>query len=567
MSVLDKPQLAGLAISKGYRRTIRVLNTVSTSLMGFSSLIPERIVLAPTDIRTADPMLALEFYHGRYVLGGKLVETGGKSPFIIGSQGEAWDRELHAFEWLRHLSASTDQLSPTHARVLIGDWIDLHRKSTSPTVWNLETASRRLIAWLCNSVLITSNAEHDFYRQFMRSLGAHVRFLLREVATAADGMPRLYAYIALAYASVCLEGQANSLEHTRTRLGQVLDHQIWPDGGHISRNPASIVDTLLLLLPLKHAILASQHELPAGMMQALDRMVPALRYFRLGDGHLARFNGTGYVEQDLLAAIMRLDDVAGAPLLDAVHSGYQRMAIGEAVLLMDTGDTPKGELSTEAHAGCLSFEFSYGPECIITNCGSPRFATSREKPAWRSSAAHSTAVLNDSSSCKFEASGTFGRYLGGQVYSANLKTESARDDGSDYSAISAAHHGYVRDFGIRHQRNLILDENGQRLSGNDWFSTATKGDLRNTTKDACTLHFHLAPEIKASRTSDGSSCLLQTRSGEEWIFSAPGFDVSLEESVFFAGIAGSVPTWQIVIRARVAKTPEIQWVLQRLQNA
>src|SRR5690606_12616678 len=57
-------------------------------------------------------------------------------------------------------------------------------------------------------------------------------------------------------------------------------------------------------------------------------------------------------------------------------------------------------LSGEAGAGCLSFEFSSGPQRIVVNCGTPRVATDAVLQASRSTVAHSTASINDASSCQ-----------------------------------------------------------------------------------------------------------------------------------------------------------------------
>ena len=100
-------------------------------------------------------------------------------------------------------------------------------------------------------------------------------------------------------------------------------------------------------------------------------MMPMMRFFRHGDGTFAHFNGMGPTLPDLMATILAYDDARGAPLANAPHSGYQRVEIGEMVLLMDTGAPPPINVSQEAHAGCLSFELSHGLQRIVVNCGLP----------------------------------------------------------------------------------------------------------------------------------------------------------------------------------------------------
>ena len=66
-----------------------------------------------------------------------------------------------------------------------------------------------------------------------------------------------------------------------------------PDGGHISRNPAALVDLLLDLLPLRQCFMARDRVPPKQLSDAIDRAMPMVRFFRLGDGTMVRFNGGG----------------------------------------------------------------------------------------------------------------------------------------------------------------------------------------------------------------------------------------------------------------------------------
>ena len=114
------------------------------------------------------------------------------------------------------------------------------------------------------------------------------------------------------------------------RLIQELDRQILPDGGHISRNPGALVDLLLDLLPLRRAFAPNNIVPPPGLNNAIDRMMPMLRFFRHGDGNFALFNGMGPTPGDLVNAVLFLDDARGTPVANATHSGYQRLQAGDA---------------------------------------------------------------------------------------------------------------------------------------------------------------------------------------------------------------------------------------------
>ncbi len=211
----------------------------------------------------------------------------------------------------------------------------------------------RIISWLCQSPLILHDADLRFYRRFLRSLTRQVRYLRGTAGDARDGVPRLQARIALVYAVLCMAEQIGHLRSATRRLVNELERQILPDGGHISRNPGVIIEILLDLLPLSQAFTARNVAPPPALINAIDRMMPMLRFFRHGDGTFALFNGMGPTPPDLLATVLAYDDARGTPVANAPYSGYQRIDAGATVVLMDTGVPPPPEVSADAHAGCL----------------------------------------------------------------------------------------------------------------------------------------------------------------------------------------------------------------------
>src|SRR5262249_61121912 len=108
-----------------------------------------------------------------------------------------------------------------------------------------------------------------------------------------DGVPRLQAAIALAYAALCMAAQQRHIRSATKRLSDELTRQILPDGGHISRNPGALIELLVDLLPLRTAFTARNVVPPPALLHAIDRMMPMLRFFRHGDGNFAPFNGMG----------------------------------------------------------------------------------------------------------------------------------------------------------------------------------------------------------------------------------------------------------------------------------
>ncbi len=569
--------MAGLSIGERVKLSLllarRTLRSVAGRLRGNPfirlSFLPgkaDRLLIAPPDLRTADGTRASEIYAGRFAFAGKVIISDGRSPFEITPPSEDWAASLLGFGWLRHLRAAESGITRANARALVDEWIAV-QGSYHPVAWQPEIMARRITAWLSQAPLILHDADDQFYRRFVRSLVRQVRYLRHTAVEAREGVPRLQALLALAYAALCMAGQARHMRRTVKQLVAEIERQILPDGGHISRNPNALVELLLDFLPLRHAFQARNIAPPPQLNNAIDRMMPMMRFFRHGDGVFAHFNGMGPTLPDLMATILAHDDARGAPLANAPHSGYQRIEVGELVLLMDTGAPPPLNISQEAHAGCLSFELSQGLQRIVVNCGLP--GTNREtwRQVARATAAHSTVVFNDTSSCRFLEGGSFKRLLGTPIVSGPTDIQIAREDRSDAIILRAAHDGYANRFKVVHQRSLKLALAGNRVDGEDQFVSIDGGVIPSDLPDEFAVRFHLHPVIKANKLTDGHGAMLMLPNRDVWTFDAYEDRVEIEESVYLSGADGPRRAVQIVIYGRARKIPRVHWTLTYVASA
>ncbi len=518
----------------------------------------ERLVIAPQNLRTADPTRASEIYAGRFALAGKIVVCEGRSPFEVEPPTPEWAEALLSFNWLRHLRAAESTITRANARALVDEWISLQGGWHS-FAWRPDIVARRIISWLTQATLILHDADVRFYRRFLRCLARQTRYLRATAAVAPDGVPRLRAHIALTYAALCMTGQVGHLRGATRRLVAEIDRQVLPDGGHVSRNPGALIELLTDLLPLSQAFTARNVPPPDRLLNAIDRMMPMLRFFRHGDNTFALFNGMGPTPPDLLATILAYDDARGTPVANAVHSGYQRIEAGRSLVLMDTGRSPALTLSAEAHAGCLSFELSVKAQRIMVNCGLPATGRANWRHLARATAAHSTATVNETSSCQFLDAKLVRRLFGTLIASGPRHVQTTREEEDQAIAVRASHDGYAEQFGLIHQRTIVLSADGSRLDGEDVFLPAHGDTLPRNSADAFALRFHLHPSVRANRLTDGHGVMLTLPNNEVWTFHAPIDKVEIEESVHLAGRDGPRRTAQIVIHGNTQESLRVQW--------
>ncbi len=518
----------------------------------------DRLVIAPQDLRTADGTRASEIYAGRFAFAGKVVICDGRSPFEIAPPSDEWAAAVFGFGWLRHLRAAESGITRANARALVDEWITL-QGSFHPVAWQPDITARRIIAWLSQAPLVLHDADEQFYRRFLRSLQRQVRYLRHTAGEASEGVPRMQAHVALTYAALCMAGQARHLRTAVKSLVTEIERQILPDGGHVTRNPGALIEVLLDLLPLRQAFAACNIAPPAQLNNAIDRTMPMLRFFRHADGNFAQFNGMGPTQPDLIATILAYDDARGTPLSNAPHSGYQRVEANALTVLMETGPPPPFAMSQEAHAGCLSFELSSGLQRIVVNCGLP--ATSRDtwRQVARATAAHSTVVFNDSSSCRFLETSSFKKLIGTPIVDGPEQVSVAREERADAILLRASHDGYADRFSVVHQRALRLSADGHRLDGEDLFVPVDSDLLPDNVPDEFAVRFHLHPAIKANKLTDGRGVMLMLPDREVWTFNAHEDRVELEESVFLSGPDGPRRTVQMVIYGRARKVPRVHW--------
>jgi uncharacterized heparinase superfamily protein len=566
VSMAERSRLSWLLARRGLRKFSGRVNAHPLLRWRFLSAKADRLVISPQDLRTADATRASEIYSGRFAFAGKVVICDGRSPFEMTPPSDEWAASLLGFGWLRHLRAAESGITRANARSLVDEWISL-QGGWDAFGWRPEVLSRRIISWLSQAPLILADADVYFYRRFLRSLTRQVRYLRHTVSESREGVQRMQALIALTYAALSMAGQIRHLRNATRRLGEELENQILPDGGHISRNPSALIDILIDLLPLKQAFSSRNVSPPAPLLNAIDRMMPMLRFFRHGDGNFALFNGMGPTAADLMATILAYDDARGAPVTNAPHSGYQRVSAKGLLILMDTGTPPPLALSQEAHASALAFELSKDNHRIVVNCGLP--ATSREswRQVARATAAHSTVTFGDSSSCRFLKSGSFRKLLGLPIVSGPTKIGLTREDHEDALVLRASHDGYSDRFGIVHQRSLMLSTSGNRLDGEDVFAPTAGTVLPAGIPDDFAVRFHLHPSIKANRLTDGHGVMLMLPSREVWTFDAHADRVELEESVFLAGPDGPRRTVQIVIHGHARQVPRVHWTFSNVNAA
>jgi uncharacterized heparinase superfamily protein len=562
MTFRDRLKIATLSVERSQRSA--VAQTLATFLPAWSvaSSPADRLLIVPQDLRTADPSFWREVEHGQFGLAGSIAFLRGRSPFDIAPPTAAWEGELHGFGWLRNLAAAADEDAQKGARALASEWAIRFGNSKGIPAEPI-VAARRLISWISHATLLLEGADAATYEAITASLGHQIALLAGSRRDAPDGYPRLMVLIALMFAELSVARQQRRLKDIEPTLAAELRRQILPDGGHMSRNPSLLVELMLDLLPLNQCFIARDREPPAPLVEALARMQAMIRYLRLGDGMIARFNGAGAPAAAGLGIILAYGEASAPALSEARGSGYVRLARGDSIVVADVGSPPPLNVGGEAQAGCLSFEMSSGRHLLFVNGGMPCGASADWVPAARATANHNTLCLAEQSSSKLVA----------QRLKAAAGLSLRQPDNVDWHlgdagggvALEASHDGYQRRFGLLHSRRLQLTEDGGRLEGCDRIHGG-KRDVRLKADIPFAIHFHLHPEASCRLRVEPDEAELSLPGGERWRFTVRGAALTVEESTFFANSTGTHPAMQIVLRGATFGNSEINWAVERISQ-
>jgi len=522
--------------------------------------MPDRVQFHPYDalprrLEDADALL-----RGRFRFAGQSLDVRQGSVFETRAPSRGWAEALHGFDWLPPLSGAGGEPARDLATALITDWLARNPRYSEPA-WQPQVIAGRLVNLFAHGRFVLANSDMLWRSKLMVFLREQSRILARIAQEAPDGLPRFQAAAVHALSGACLDDSAKRLASGLARLEAEIARQILPDGGHAGRSPETLAHAYRHVVMVMDALTAIGHPVPPALRSAHDRMAPMLRFFRHGDGALALFNGGRESDARMIEALLARDEVRGQPFAYAPYSGFQRLAAGRSLAILDCGTAPKGVFSAQAHAGCLSFEFSAGAQRLVVNCGAPSQAHEKWDSALGTTAAHSTITLDDTSMAWALSAGRARALIGPRLFGGPTKVITSRVETARGWSVEASHDGYLQDFGVMHERRLTLASNGLSLIGQD--RLVPRAQARRAVPFA--VRFHIHPDVRVS-PSQGTGILLKLPNGEGWRFRS-SHEAAIEESVYLGGETVRRAE-QLVVLGSVKDTPvEIDWVFEQIGGA
>ncbi|MBL4721609.1 MAG: heparinase II/III family protein, partial [Alphaproteobacteria bacterium] len=369
---------------------------------------------------------------------------------------------IHEFAWLRDLRAIGGHDARTCAHTLTRDWLDrFSRYSTAaPDGWRADVMGARLVAWFSQFELFFVPASDELRSDLLTALVRQHRHLGWTAAREVEGIARLTAIKGLLYRGLCLPDADAAADTALELLEQELAAQLHDDGGCLERNPIIQAALVRHLTDIRATLKSSDLNVPKFITGALRKAAPMVRMLRHADGKLAHFNGGYESDPSRIDLALAQANIRARTPTSAPGSGYERLSVGKYLVLVDTGAPARHN----GHAGAGSFEFSFGRERLVVNCGAAQTTDPAWRRAGRGTSAHSTLSIGDTNSSGIEDSG--------ETDARIAAVTSERDESVGAIWLAVTHDGYAKPYGKLHQRRLYLSASGEDLRGEDILSPA-----------------------------------------------------------------------------------------------
>ena len=423
-------------------------------------------------------------------------------------------KNLHSFFWLFSLDLKS---SKKITQSVILNWIEENNNYNKKN-WEVDILSRRIIAWISNSKLTYENSEDKYKNKFNTIIQKQINHLINEIEKS-----KLFNDKMIGCAAIILTGlsfkEDKYLNFGLTLLKKIInfsfDNQSFPK----SRSIRQLNFYLKYFVLIREWLKESQNEIPEYIDEIIFYLGKSYSILCQGIKKNILFNGNHEGENNDFDQYLNNHGYKFKNnSLEA--GGYAILKNKKILLVMDIGPTPEKKFSKNYQCGALSFEIISNNKKLICNSGYFQKTKHKLNNISRSSANHSTLIIDNHSSCKINSS-----KLEIENNLKILKKTTVME--KNYWNICASHDGYNKRYGVIHEREIEFFPENYKFIGQD--KLLKKKNFKSSDFE---IRFHLEPNVKIMKTQDGKSILIDIEN-EGWKFTAQGYTIDIETGLYF----------------------------------
>ena len=499
-------------------------------------------------------------YHPSPNLLGSLVKYDKKKINIESySLNRMWDnknlkkkdyKNLNSFFWLFSLDLRS---SKKDTQNVILQWIDKNQSYDSKS-WELDIVAKRIIAWTSSSRLTYEDASTDYKDKFNSIIKKQINHLINEIERSERVDDKIIGCAAIILTGLTYQDKDQYLETGLKLLKKLIKFSFDNDGFPKSRSIRQLYFYLKYFILIREWFKESQSEIPDFVNENIYYLGQAYAFTWQNNKVDLLFNGNNETNNaDFDHYLKKL----GYSFKNQSNElgGYAALNSKKTSLLMDIGSSPNKKFSSNYQAGALSFEIISNGKKLICNSGYFQNHNHQLNELSKSSAIHSTLILDDRSSCKFnKTKGESSKISHGlKILKKNIVFQ------KNYWKINAAHDGYLKQYGVIHEREIEFYPEQIKFVGHD--KIISKNGIKNLKFE---IRFHLEPNIKIMKTQDNKSILINL-GGEGWKFNSINNNINIDNGLYFGAKNSFVDNQNIVISGMTNdENQTIKWEITKL---
>jgi uncharacterized heparinase superfamily protein len=457
-------------------------------------------------------------------------------------------KKLNNFYWFFSLDLKSSKQS---MRLVIDNWINNNKKYNNKS-WDFDVTAKRIIAWLSCHNLTYDESDQNYKDNFNKIIHKQTNHLINEINRSELINDKLIGCASIILVGLCYQNQKNYLSFGSALLKKItkfaLDNYCFPK----SRNIKQLIFYLKYLILIREWFRESQINVPGHVDETIYYLGQGYSFFYENINSDFLFNGNNNSNNiEFNNYLKRLGYKFKNE--NRIFGGYTILKNKKVCIIMDTGGPPVQKFTKDYQSGALSFEIFSNGKKLVSNCGYYNNHRSKLNYLSKSSAVHSTLIIDDNSSCKFtkvKDSWLVKKSL--KILNQNFVFE------ENYWKISASHDGYLKKYHSIHEREVEFYPEQMAFVGTDKIIKKTNHNYKFD------IRFHMEPGVKLMQTQNNKSILIKL-DDEGWKFTCDKYDISIDNGLYF-GKKNSYTENQNIFISGISghQTESIKWEIKKI---
>ncbi len=500
----------------------------------------------------------LEYKPSPYLLSSLIKYQNKKFKIEDFSLNEIWKnkdlnqkdfKNLNNFYWFFSLDLKS---SKETIQLVISNWIEINKKYNDKS-WNFDLTAKRIIAWLSCHNLTYDKGSQSYKDDFNKIIQKQTNHLINEINKSNKIDDKLIGCASIILVGLCYKNEKDYLTFGCNLLKKITRVALDSEGFPKSRNINQLIFYLKYLILIREWFKESQVNIPENIDESIYYLGQGYSFACQNLNSNFLFNGNNIIDNvDFDSYLKRLGYKFKYENNDL--GGYIVFKNKKICLTMDVGSSPNLKFAKNYQAGALSFEIISNGNKLISNCGYHTESNIKLNKLSKMSATQSTLIIDDNSSCKFtKIDGTFIIKKGLKIIKKKLIFE------KNYWKINASHDGYLQKYNSIHEREIEFFPEKMTFIGLD--KIIKKKTNHNYKFD---IRFHMEPNIKLIKTQNNKTILIKLKD-EGWKFTCEGFDINIDNGIFF-GKKNSISENQNIFITGISNNQieEIKWEIKKI---